>query len=206
VRRLQCGPFLLHSQFHPFRRTPFAVTSKIGMSKSTSMTSLIVIILYLLVLGSNDTEFEEFHRHFTQLEQAAEKLIKDTKAFCQAVTGDHYNLVFRWLLILSCIHPLVTNFFFNLTDLFEASSGYANHMSAILSPIAGEYDLIGKHPDSAHSIRSVTKYEQAMIDMKEVISPELQLIESRILSPAMELQSVMKLIRKTITKRGHKVF
>ena len=40
-----------------------------------------------LVSGSNDTEYDEFHRHFTQLEQAAEKLIKDTKAFCEAVTS-----------------------------------------------------------------------------------------------------------------------
>jgi amphiphysin len=78
-------------------------------------------------------------------------------------------------------------------------------MSVILSPIAGEYDLIGKHPDSAHAIRSVTMYEQAMIDMKEVVGPELQLIESRIIGPAKELQSVMRTIRKTITKRDHKV-
>jgi amphiphysin len=79
-------------------------------------------------------------------------------------------------------------------------------MAVILSPIAGEYDLIGKHPNSAHTIRSVTNYEQAMIEMKEVVSPELQLIESRIMGPAKELQLVMKVIRKTITKREHKVY
>ena len=78
-------------------------------------------------------------------------------------------------------------------------------MSVVLSPISGEYDLIGKHPDSAHTILSVTKYEQAMIDMIELVSPELQLIETRIMSPANELQSIMKIIRRTITKRDHKV-
>ncbi len=78
-------------------------------------------------------------------------------------------------------------------------------MSAILSPIQGEYDLIGKHPNSGHTIRSVSKYEQAMLEMEEVVLPELQLIESRVLGPAKELQSVMKAIRKTITKRDHKV-
>lgn len=77
-------------------------------------------------------------------------------------------------------------------------------MSVILSPISGEYDLIRKNPESAHTIRSVTKYEEAMLEMKEVVAPELQLIESRIMGPSKELQSVMKVIRKTITKREHK--
>jgi len=44
-----------------------------------------------------------------------------------------------------------------------------------------------------------------MLEIKEVIVPELELIQSRILGPAKELQSVMKTIRKTITKRDHKV-
>ena len=78
-------------------------------------------------------------------------------------------------------------------------------MCTILSPIQGEYDLIGKHPDSGHTINSVGKYEQAMVEMKEVVVPELELIESRVLGPARELQSVMKAIRKTVTKRDHKV-
>lgn len=88
---------------------------------------------------------------------------------------------------------------------FDASAGSANHLTVILSPIASEYDLIGKNPNAGHTIRSVSNYEQAMLEIKEVIVPELELIQSRILGPAKELQSVMKTIRKTITKRDHKV-
>lgn len=44
-----------------------------------------------------------------------------------------------------------------------------------------------------------------MEEMKGLIGPELELIESRIVGPTKELQAVMKLIRKTITKREHKV-
>jgi len=64
---------------------------------------------------------------------------------------------------------------------------------------------MGRYPDADQTIRSVTNYEAAMEEMKELITPELELINSRIRGPAKELQSVMKLIRKSITKREHKV-
>ncbi|PPQ98901.1 hypothetical protein CVT24_003532 [Panaeolus cyanescens] len=140
-------------------RTPFAVTSKIGMAKK-----------------STDTEFDEYHRHFTALEQGAEKLIKDSKAFSEAVT-----------------------------NLFTSGASFGSHFATVFQPLASEYDLLDKHPDSEHTIRSVTKYENAMTELRELIGPELELIESRIIGPAKELQSVMKTIRKTITKRDHKL-
>ncbi|KAF8203738.1 hypothetical protein BJ912DRAFT_940947 [Pholiota molesta] len=133
-------------------RTPFAVTSKIGMSKKSS-----------------DPEFDDYERHFATLEKAAEALIKDTK------------------------HPVM------------AGANFAGHFAVIFQPIAGEYDLIGKHPDSEQTIRNITKYETAMQEMKDLITPEVELIETRIAGPAKELQAVMKTIRKTITKREHKL-
>ncbi|KXN89807.1 hypothetical protein AN958_04811 [Leucoagaricus sp. SymC.cos] len=141
------------------RRTPFQVTSKIGMSKR-----------------SKDTEFDDYNRHFSNLETAAERLIKDTKTFCEAVTS-----------------------------LFTHGHGFSTHFSTIFQPIAGEYDLMGKNPDAEQTIRSVTKYEAAMEEMKALVAPELELIESRILGPTKELQAIMKLIRKSITKREHKL-
>jgi len=41
--------------------------------------------------------------------------------------------------------------------------------------------------------------------MKSLITPELELIDSRIGGPAKEFQSVMRLVRKSITKREHKL-
>lgn len=89
--------------------------------------------------------------------------------------------------------------------LFTAGAGFGAHFSTIFHPIAGEYDLIGKHPDAAHTIRSVSKYESTMEEMKTLITPELELIDSRIVGPTKEFQAVLKTIRKTITKRDHKV-
>ncbi|KAJ3758579.1 BAR-domain-containing protein [Lentinula raphanica] len=141
------------------KRTPFMVTSKVGMSKK-----------------SNDPEFDDYQRHFSSMEQAVEKLLKDTKAFTDAVNS-----------------------------LFTSGAGFATHFSTIFHPIAGEYDLIGKHPDAAHTIKSVDKYETAMEELRSSVAPELELIESRIVGPSKEFQGVMKTIRKTITKRDHKL-
>ncbi|KAJ7102480.1 hypothetical protein B0H15DRAFT_334762 [Mycena belliarum] len=141
------------------KRTPFMVTSKVGMSKK-----------------STDPEFDDYQRHFGNMEQAAEKLLKDTKSFTDAVNS-----------------------------MFTSGAGFATHFSTLFHPIAGEYDLIGKNADAGHTIRSVNKYETAMEELRASIGPELELIESRIVGPMKELQGVMKLIRKTITKRDHKL-
>lgn len=44
-----------------------------------------------------------------------------------------------------------------------------------------------------------------MEELRSLIGPELELIQSRIAGPAKELQSIVKMIRKSITKREHKV-
>jgi hypothetical protein len=41
------------------------------------------------------------------------------------------------------------------TSLFTATASFAMHFSTISHPIAGEYDLLGKHPDAAQTIRNV---------------------------------------------------
>jgi len=125
---------------------------------------------------SNDPEFDDYQRHFASMEKAVEKLIKDTKAFTDSVNG-----------------------------LFTSGAGFATHFSTIFHPISGEYDLIGKHPEASHTIKSVDKFETAMGDLRSSVAPELELIESRIVSPTKEFQGVMKTIRKSITKRDHKL-
>jgi amphiphysin len=90
-------------------------------------------------------------------------------------------------------------------DLFTAGAGYASHFSTMMSPISGEYDLIGKNPDAAHTINSVDKYHNHLEELRGSVGPELELIESRIVGPTKEIQAIMKTIRKTITKREHKV-
>lgn len=90
-------------------------------------------------------------------------------------------------------------------DLFTSGVGFANHFGTIFHPMGGEYDLIGKHPEAASTLRNVDSYTNIWEELRTAISPELELIESRITGPSKELQGVLKTIRKTITKREHKV-
>ncbi|KAF9263123.1 BAR-domain-containing protein [Marasmius fiardii PR-910] len=141
------------------KRTPFMVTSKVGMSKK-----------------SNDPEFDDYERHFSAMETATEKLLKDCKSFTDNVNG-----------------------------LFTSTAGFSTHFAAIFNPLAGEYDLASKHPDAAHTIQSVDSFTSAFEELKSSVGPELELIESRIVGPTKEFQSILKIIRKTITKRAHKL-
>ena len=110
------------------------------------------------------------------MEGAAEKLLKDTKAFDEAVT-----------------------------KLFETGSGFAKHFATIFHPLQAEYDLLRNHPETEHTVKNVDQYENVMEELKAAVVPELELIQSRVMGPVKELQSIMKIIRKTITKRDHKV-
>ncbi|KAI0079044.1 BAR-domain-containing protein [Panus rudis PR-1116 ss-1] len=125
---------------------------------------------------SSDPEFDDFARRFASIESATDKLLKDTKAFTEAVS-----------------------------NLFTYGSGFAAHFAVLFHPFTGEYDLMSKHPEAANTIKNVDAYEGAMEELKAAIVPELELIESRILGPIKELQSVLKSIRKSITKRDHKL-
>lgn len=147
-----------------------------GFTKAMKRTPHMMTSRVGLSKKSNDPEFDDYHRQFVALEQGAEKLLKDTKLFTESITS-----------------------------LFTSSQGFANHFSTIFHPISGEYDLIGNHPDAGHTIRNVEKYETAMEELRAVIAPELELIESRIVSPVQEYQTVLKTVRKTITKRDHKL-
>jgi amphiphysin len=125
---------------------------------------------------SADPEFDDYQRNFAVLETATEKFLKDTKAFTDAVN-----------------------------TLFTAGSGLAQHFSILFHPIASEYDLLGKFPEATHTIKNVDAYHTALEELRTSISPELELIESRVVGPVKELQGVMKSIRKMITKRDHKL-
>jgi amphiphysin len=89
--------------------------------------------------------------------------------------------------------------------LFTAGTGFSTHFAALFSPIAGEYGLESKHPDSQHTIKSVDGWNSCMEELQGAVAPELDLIESRVISPLKEFQGVLKTINKTITKRDHKV-
>ncbi|PCH33055.1 BAR-domain-containing protein [Wolfiporia cocos MD-104 SS10] len=147
-----------------------------GITKAFARTPHMLTTKVGMSKKSTDPEFDDYARRFSSIETATEKLLKDTKAYTESVT-----------------------------NLFSHGAGFAHHFAVIFHPLSGEYDLLGKHPDTEHTIRNVDAYEVALEELKAAIVPELELIESRIIGPVKELQGVMKTIRKTLTKREHKL-
>lgn len=125
---------------------------------------------------SNDPEMDEYNRNFTEMEKAIEALLKDSKIFNDSVV-----------------------------KLLESGAKFAEIFGGIFHPLAGEYDLLGKHPEAEKTTRNVDGYSTAMQELRDTLNPELELIATRIIGPAKEFQTSMKTIRKNITKRDHKL-
>jgi amphiphysin len=86
-----------------------------------------------------------------------------------------------------------------------SGESFGNSFSSLFSPLGAEYDLIGKNPQAEATIKNCGQYAQLMNELRTSLSPELELIDSRVIGPCKDLQDVLKKIRKTITKRDHKV-
>jgi len=83
---------------------------------------------------------------------------------------------------------------------------FSKACAEIYQPISGRVS----DPDSfvqegnPEGIEACQAYEALVADLKATLQPELELIESRIIKPADELLSVIKIIRKSAAKRAHK--
>jgi amphiphysin len=101
----------------------------------------------------------------------------------------------------------VTQFRDAVDKLLSSSNDFATGFTTLFSPIGGEspYEFENKFPNAKATIQHIGEYQAAFDDLKETIRPELELVDSRVVGPAKELQDYVKKIRKTITKREHKV-
>ncbi|WRT66473.1 uncharacterized protein IL334_003432 [Kwoniella shivajii] len=141
------------------QRTPHNLTSRIGMSKT-----------------STDPEFNDYERKFSAVEQACEKMLKDSTVFRDAVS-----------------------------TLLQSGTSFSTSLATLFSPMGAEYNLASKHPQAEVTVKNITVYQGIMEEMRETLLPELELIDSRIVQPCKELFEICKKIRKTITKRGNKL-
>lgn len=79
-----------------------------------------------------------------------------------------------------------------MTELYKPISGRASDPST--------YTIEG----NPEGIRACEEYETIVRELQESLAPELEMIESRIISPADQLLEVIKVIRKVAVKRDHK--
>ncbi|CCX33890.1 Similar to Reduced viability upon starvation protein 167; acc. no. P39743 [Pyronema omphalodes CBS 100304] len=89
-----------------------------------------------------------------------------------------------------------------LDHQFEFSKGIAE----IYKPISGRMSDPDSFKDEGNpeGIRACEEYQQIVTELKATLAPELEMIETRVIRPADELMEVIKVIRKTATKRHHK--
>ncbi|KAN0100940.1 hypothetical protein V8E55_000924 [Tylopilus felleus] len=147
-----------------------------GLTKAIKRTPHLVTSKVGFSKKSSDPEFDDYNDHFSALEQSTEKLLKDTKAYTESVIA-----------------------------LLNGANGFANHFNFIYSPLSGELGLASKYPDAAATIANTPSYAEHLEELRSAITPELELIDSRVVGPVKEFQGVLKVIRKTITKRDHKL-
>jgi amphiphysin len=83
---------------------------------------------------------------------------------------------------------------------------FSQAMTEIYKPISGRMSdpETLKAQGNLEGIRACEEYEAVVKDLQETLAPELEMIESRVIGPANELLDVIKVIRKTATKREHK--
>jgi amphiphysin len=96
---------------------------------------------------------------------------------------------------------------------FEAINGMLSHQIEFSKAIAEIYKPISgrvSDPDSIvqegnpEGIRACEEYEAIVRELQATLQPELEMIETRVIRPADELLEIVKVIRKTATKRQHK--
>ena len=96
---------------------------------------------------------------------------------------------------------------------FDAINGMLDHQiefsqacAEVYKPISGRASdpdsyVIDSNPEG---IRACEEYENIVRELKASLQPELELIESRVVKPADELMTIIKVVRKNATKRDHK--
>lgn len=83
---------------------------------------------------------------------------------------------------------------------------FSKAVQEIYKPISGRVS----DPESAiaegnpEGIQACEEYESIVRELQETLQPELELIQSRVIGPADELLTVIKVVQKSILKRQHK--
>ncbi|GAQ04065.1 regulator of cytoskeleton and endocytosis RVS167 [Aspergillus lentulus] len=126
---------------------------------------------------TKDPIYQDAERRFQELEKETKKLHDESRKYFEAINGMLNHQI---------------EFSKAMTELYKPISGRASDPSS--------YTIEG----NPEGIRACEEYEAIVRDLQESLAPELELIETRIVSPANQLLEVIKVIRKVAVKRDHK--
>jgi amphiphysin len=126
---------------------------------------------------TKDAIYVDAERRFADLEKETKKLHDESKKYFDAING-----------------------------MLDHQIEFSKACAEIYKPISGR----ASDPDSyvidgnPEGIRACEEYEAIVHELKASLQPELEMIESRVVKPADELMDIIKVVRKTTTKRDHK--
>lgn len=125
----------------------------------------------------DDAVFQDVKRRFESIEQQTKKLHEESRRYREAIKG-----------------------------MLQHQIEYSQTIEQINGPISGTLsDPETLTPQGNHDgIAACQQYRDLVIELRQLINPELELIESRILKPADEMLSIIHSSKKMLTKREHK--
>lgn len=104
------------------------------------------------------------------------------------------------------LHDESKKYFEAINSMLKHQIEFSQACAEIYKPISGRMS----DPDSfvaegnPEGIKACEEYENIVKELLATLQPELEMIETRVIRPADDLLEIIKVIRKTITKRQHK--
>ncbi|KAJ5293611.1 hypothetical protein PENANT_c002G03161 [Penicillium antarcticum] len=126
---------------------------------------------------TKDAVYTDAERRFDELEKETKKLHDESKKYFGAINGMLNHQI---------------EFSKAVAEIYKPISGRASDPTS--------YQFEG----NAEGIQACEEYEVIVKELQEALAPELEMIDSRIISPADQLLEVIKVIRKVAVKRDHK--
>ncbi|TID19174.1 hypothetical protein CANINC_003744 [Pichia inconspicua] len=126
---------------------------------------------------TEDAVYSDAERRFKELEAETKRLSEESKRYHKAVN-----------------------------DMLDHQLGFSKAIQEIYKPISGRMS----DPNSAipegnpEGIEACEQYNDVVNELKDILKPDLELIETRIVAPAQELLTIIQSIRKMAVKRNHK--
>lgn len=89
--------------------------------------------------------------------------------------------------------------------MLSSSSNFATAFVTLFNPIGSEADLSVRYPSAQQTIEQIDNYQGVIAELKDTVQPELELVDTRIIAPVKEYMEILKQVKKSVTKRDHKV-
>lgn len=147
-----------------------------GITKAFSRAPHLITSKVGMSHKSSDAQFDELARRFGTFEKTAEKLKKDATSYRDSVQ-----------------------------NMLVSGASFGTNFQALFTPIGSEGDLLAHHPEAERTLTNLPEYDNMLASLRDTLTPEIELIENRIVAPLKDFHAVCLAIRKNITKRDHKL-